>query len=91
MMHYTEILKELREDHDLKQKEVAHIIGTTQQHYSRYETGGFEIPVFALCKLADYYGVSTDYILGRVTYANHISKIQKELKKNIILGELFSD
>lgn len=54
MKHYTDILRELREDHDLKQKEVALIIGTTQQHYSRYETGGYEIPVFALCKLADY-------------------------------------
>lgn len=91
MNQYTTILKELREDHDLKQKEVAKIIGTTQQHYSRYETGGYEIPVYALCKLADYYGVSTDYILGRVSYSNATNKISKEIQKNPLIGEIFTD
>lgn len=91
MKLYTEVLRALREDHDLKQKEVAQIIGTTQQHYSRYETGSYEIPVFALCKLADYYGVSTDYILGRVSYSNSDSKILKEIGNHPVLANIFSD
>jgi len=58
-------LKDLREDHDLVQKEVAAILGIDQRVYSNYETGKREIPVRHLLKLADYYNVSTDFILGR--------------------------
>jgi len=58
-------LKDLREDHDLVQKEVAAILGVDQRVYSNYETGKREIPVRHLLKLADYYNVSTDFILGR--------------------------
>ena len=58
-------LKDLREDHDLAQKEIAAILGIDQRVYSIYETGKRDIPVRHLMKLADYYGVSTDYLLGR--------------------------
>lgn len=58
-------LKDLREDHDLAQKEIAAILGIDQRAYSIYETGKRDIPVRYLVKLADYYGVSTDYLLGR--------------------------
>lgn len=57
-------LKDLREDHDLTQKEVAKLLHITQQQYSRYETQTREIPVHLVYKLALFYNTSTDYILG---------------------------
>lgn len=58
-------LKDLREDNDLTQKEVAKIIHTTQQQYSKYEIGIRLIPIDKLNILADFYNTSTDYIIGR--------------------------
>lgn len=58
-------LKDLREDHDLKQVQVAALLGIRQTVYSRYERGFQNIPLEHLLKLAEYYNVSTDYILGR--------------------------
>lgn len=64
MNEYCNILKVLREERELSQKEVANYLGTTQQVYSRYETGVNEIPVRQLIKLCELYNVSADYILG---------------------------
>lgn len=64
MKHYYEILRDLREDADLTQKEVAAILNTTQQVYSRYEKGINEMPVRHLITLVRFYGVSADYVLG---------------------------
>ncbi|MBR5224177.1 MAG: helix-turn-helix transcriptional regulator [Clostridia bacterium] len=64
MKEYYEILRELREDRDLKQSEIAAILGTTQQVYSRYENGINEMPIRHLKTLCQYYQVSADYILG---------------------------
>ena len=58
-------LKEIREDKDLLQREVAHILGISQVVYSRYETGIRLMPVDKLDKLADYYSTSVDYLIGR--------------------------
>lgn len=57
-------IKDLREDHDLSQAEVAKILKTTQQQYSKIETGKSDISGEKLILLAKYYNVSTDYILG---------------------------
>ena len=64
MKEYWEILRELREDRDLMQADIAAVLGTTQQVYSRYEKGGNELPLYRLKKLCEYYQVSADYILG---------------------------
>lgn len=56
-------LKHLREDHDLTQKQVAELLDTTQQQYSKYELGIQEIPVHHLITLANHYGKSLDYIV----------------------------
>lgn len=64
MKEYWEVLRELREDHDLMQADVAAILNTTQQVYSRYEKGINELPIYRLKKLCEYYQVSADYILG---------------------------
>ena len=63
-MYYPR-LKDLREDNDLMQKEVAAILGIDQRVYSNYEIGKREIPTRFLIKLADFYKTSVDYILGR--------------------------
>lgn len=64
MKEYYERLRDLREDRDMKQKEIADILGTTQQVYSRYENGLNELPIHHLVVLSKFYKVSTDYILG---------------------------
>jgi transcriptional regulator with XRE-family HTH domain len=58
-------IKNLREDNDLTQEELATLLKTTQQQYSKYELGIQEIPVHHLITLADYYKISIDYILNR--------------------------
>ena len=62
---YFQRLRDLREDKDLRQEDVAAILGINQTVYSRYERGFQTIPVTHLIRLADFYGVTTDYILGR--------------------------
>lgn len=64
MKEYWEILRELREDHDLMQADIAAVLGTTQQVYSRYEKGINELPLYRLKLLCQFYQVSADYILG---------------------------
>jgi len=59
-------IRDLREDKDLTQKQLAEILGMSQTGYSKYETGENDIPTHILIKLADFYGTTTDYILGRV-------------------------
>ena len=64
MKEYYEIIRELREDRDLSQTQIAEVLGTTQQVYSRYEKGINEIPVRHIITLCKFYKVSADYILG---------------------------
>ena len=63
-MEYVRILRDLREDADKTQTEIAKVLGTSQTMYARYERGANEIPVHHLITLSKYYGVTTDYILG---------------------------
>lgn len=60
-----ENIRSLRIDHNLTQKQVAQQLGISQNTYSQYEIGVLNYPVDALIKLADLYGVSVDYLLGR--------------------------
>lgn len=62
---YCPRLKDMREDHDLVQKQVAAVLGIDQRTYSNYETGRREIPLHLLVQLAELYHTSTDYLLGR--------------------------
>ena len=73
---YLKKLKDLRIDNDLYQKEVASILKITRQQYDLYESGKRDIPIDLLIKLADFYHVSTDYILGRTN--------KKELDKETV-------
>lgn len=58
-------LRDLREDKDLSQKQIAQLLDMSQTGYSKYETGENDIPTQILIKLADFYNTSVDYILGR--------------------------
>ena len=62
-MRYQRI-RDLREDRDLNQTEVAKMLGMSQTGYSKYETGENDIPTAILIKLARYYNTSIDYLLG---------------------------
>lgn len=63
-MGYYRRIRELREDHDLTQRDLAKELNMPQPQYWRYEQGYREIPVDTLIKLAEFYDVTTDYILG---------------------------
>lgn len=64
-MQYIKRIRDLREDSDLTQTQVAEYLGTSQTMYARYERGANELPIRHLMKLCDLYNVSSDYILGR--------------------------
>ncbi|MGN0181504.1 MAG: helix-turn-helix domain-containing protein [Candidatus Ornithomonoglobus sp.] len=63
-MKYRKIIRDLREDHDLTQQQIADILGASQTMYARYERGANELPIRHLITLCKYYKVSSDYILG---------------------------
>ncbi|MDE6470219.1 MAG: helix-turn-helix domain-containing protein [Eubacterium sp.] len=73
-MQYTSALKSIREDRDLYQKDVAKVLGVSQQYYSQYEKGENELPLRHLITLCKYYNVSADYLLG-------FTRERKELPK----------
>lgn len=71
-MYYYKRLRDLREDNDLLQKQVADILNITREQYQLYESGKREIKVHQLIVLADFYNVSVDYILERTDISKYI-------------------
>ena len=65
-MHCYQRLRDLREDADLTQTEVAQILDTVRQQYARWETGAQELPMHHFITLARYYNVSLDYLAGLI-------------------------
>lgn len=63
-MIYVQKIRDLREDHDMTQQQVADYLGTSQTMYARYERGANELPIRHLISLCRLYHVSSDYILG---------------------------
>ena len=61
-------LRDLRDDHDKTQQEIADVLNMHRSVYRRYESGERETPAWVVVKLAEYYHVSTDYLLGRTNY-----------------------
>ncbi|HIS84661.1 MAG TPA: helix-turn-helix transcriptional regulator [Candidatus Faecivicinus avistercoris] len=58
-------IRDLREDRDMTQAQMGRILACSQRVYSNYERGDLDIPTAVLIRLADYYDVSVDYLLGR--------------------------
>lgn len=89
--------RELREDHDYSQSDVAAVLGISQQHYSKYETGEYELPLRHFITLAEHYGVSADYLIGRCTceakkplemvYVTRDCSCEKLIQDTLSLGE----
>lgn len=67
-------IKDLREDRDLKQSEIAKILNTTQSYYAQYENGKRQIPFERMVEIAEFYDVSLDYIAGRTNDKKGLSK-----------------
>lgn len=65
MPEFSARLKALRKEKHIKQVEMAEFFGYTEAHYQQIEYGNVNVPSLTLIKLADYFGVSTDYLLGR--------------------------
>ena len=71
---YVNRLRDLREDKDLKQKDLAKVLKIHQTTYSDYELNRLNVPVMALHTLADFYEVSVDYLLGRTNVKTPYAK-----------------
>lgn len=69
-------LKDLREDNDLKQEDVAKILNISQTNYSKYELGKVNIPINSLIVLATFYNTSIDYLLGLTNENKPYSRIK---------------
>ena len=65
-MEYYQRLKDLREDHDLTQQDIAQVLQTTREQVSKYETGKQMMGVDKYIKLAKFYNVSLDYLTGMI-------------------------
>lgn len=63
-MHFTQRLRDLREDNDYNQEQIAKVLGITRQQYQLYESGKRELKISHLIKLCKFYNVSADYVLG---------------------------
>jgi len=65
-MYYTKRIRDLREDKDLKQEDIAKALNITRQQYQLYESGKRKLPIDLLTELCKFYNVSADYILGLI-------------------------
>lgn len=72
-MGYYQRLRDLKEDSDKTQKEIAEVIGVSINHYGKYERGETDIPFEKVIMLAEYYNVSLDYIAGRTNIKNGVN------------------
>ncbi len=78
-MAFYQRIKDLREDSDKTQNELAEYLGTTAQYYGKYEKGEREIPFSRAIQLADYYNVSLDYLAGRKNYSGSLTSEEEAL------------
>ncbi len=86
-MAFYQRIRDLREDSDKTQAELAEYLGTTPQYYGKYEKGEREIPFSRAVQLANYYNVSLDYLAGRKSY----SSLNNEDEKLIELWHRLSE
>lgn len=71
-------IRALREDRDLSQKQIATILSISQTNYSKYELGKVNIPIDAFIKLADFYQINIDYLVGRTDVKKPLPKSTKK-------------
>lgn len=73
-MKYYQRLRDIREDADKTQEEIAELLGLYQTHYSRYERGERELPMHHFIKLARYYNISLDYLAGLIDFPEKLDR-----------------
>ena len=83
-------IKDLREDSDKTQTDIASYLGTTAQYYGKYEKGERELPFSRAIELADYYGVSLDYLAGRSMVRSMSEDINLKDDERKLLGQFLS-
>lgn len=91
MKELRELIRDLRDDHDLKQKTVAAHLGISQQTYSNYENGHREIPIWVVVALAKYYKVSTDYLLGTDSSYLGNTNLKNHYLANVTMHDIMYD
>lgn len=84
-MAYYQRIRDLREDSDMTQQEIAEYLGTSAQHYGKYELGNAEIPFERAIALAKYYNVSLDYIAGLTNNKKGLSQGELPVDKQRLL------
>jgi len=82
-----ERLRILREREGKTQEDISKVLCTTQQIYSRYETAKTDLPLQHFCTLVRYYNVSSDYIMGNVTFPKIPPELSEPLIQNITIGD----
>lgn len=82
MRPVNEIIREIRQDRDLTQADIAAVLDVQQQYYSKYETGEYEFPVRHVITLARYYNVTADYLLGLTDYSHSLEELKRPLVDN---------
>lgn len=87
-MNYFQRLKDVREDSELKQEEIAKVLGIQQTHYSRYERGKSMMGIDKYIKLAKFYNVSLDYLAGLINTPRTLDGTPYRISKNIIVGNI---
>ena len=80
-MYKYQRIEDLREDHDLKQDALAHLLGTTKQQYSLWERGEREFPFHNVIKLALYFNVTIDYLAGLINEPKPLREEKREEKQ----------
>lgn len=87
-MEVGEILAELRKERNLGQKELAAYLSLSTGTISNYENGVHSPDLHTLCRLADYFGVTTDYLLNRTDYRYDLNKMNRRVNRDYTLSEV---
>lgn len=77
-MQFYQRLRDMREDHDKSQKEIAALLNTSQEQYSRWERGAWQLPIEHYKTLAKYYNVSVDYLCGLIDTPESLDRFKKK-------------
>ena len=85
-MKYYQRLKDIREDRDKSQEEIAELLQTTRQQYARWENGQYQTPVEVLKALAQYYNISIDYLVGLISKPKTLDGKPYRITKNITIN-----
>lgn len=91
MKPLNEFIRDLREDSDKTQAQVADELHIKQQYYSKYENGEYELPIRHLVGLANFYNTNTDYILQRTKYKHSLDRLSKPYCDNVSIDQVVSN